>query len=257
MRTWFWAAVLAAGCAAKAPVDDDFSAFVDGKEDIAAHATFLGWLDHGLGEPYSFKYTRTPRYRMVGFHATAGDVWDIHVSSQTGDPVTWLLDFQHKVAAQNDDQRDDTLDSHIHATLPPSNGGYFIVVRDYDLHVANFLIEANGGHPHDGAGDAERAYDRYLAQDESISNQYHVARASLPATARAKYDAYVAYDGHAEAFRITTDGGATVFAVRSGVEEIMWADLFDAKGTLLVHGCDGDSGPAVSSWGCTDDPTKH
>ncbi len=255
MRILCIAAMVAAGCAAKAPVDDDFSGFADGKEDIAASAKFLGWLGHDLAQPYSFKYTRTPRYRMVAFKAIAGDTWDISVSSPSGDAVTWLLDYQHKVVAFNDDASSDTLDSHIHVVLPASNGNYYIVMRDYDLHVGTFTVQATGGHPDDAAGDAERAYDRDLAQDNV--DAYRIARAGLPTAARAKYDAYLAKVNNADAFRIATDAGATVFVVRSAVEEQVWADLYDAHGDLLVHGCDGDSGPEISSWGCADDPTKQ
>src|SRR5256885_8751430 len=98
--------VAAAGCSvAKSPSDDDVTAaFVaDAKADLPANTKWLGDLD-GPGAPqFPVLYTKKPKYRSVGFWGTAGDVFDIWVTSTDGDAVAWLLDFQGNVLASNDD----------------------------------------------------------------------------------------------------------------------------------------------------------
>ncbi|HTJ46013.1 MAG TPA: hypothetical protein VL463_28105 [Kofleriaceae bacterium] len=235
--------VLGAGCVeTKVPVDDDVSAAfaADSKADLPTNTKFLGDLDHGLKMPVS--YTKTPRYRSVGFWGVSGDDVNISVASTDGgDAVAWLLDFNGKVIAWNDDASSDTYDAAIHTKLTASNGHYFIYFRDYDLKRHHFTITKTGGHPTDSAGDAERAWD--AANGDNGPDAFLIDRTALPASARATYDKYAAKYA-ASAWKIPS-----YYVVGGAAEEINWVDIYDLGGTFIVHGASGDGGWQMSFWG--------
>ncbi len=235
---------LVAGCTeAKAPVDDDVtSAFVaDSKADLPTNTTYLGDLG-GKGAPtFPVVYTRTPRYRSVGFGGVSGDTVDIRVTSTDGDPVAWLLDFQGNVIAMNDDASSRTLDSHIHTKLTASNGHYFIYFREYSLHKSHMTVTESSTHGGGAVGDAERAWDAAVAA--GIDGDA-IDPSALPASARATYDKYAAKFS-ASAWQLP-DG---CYVVGGAQEEVFWIDIYDASGTFLVHGASGDGGPDITFWG--------
>src|SRR5262249_4197326 len=134
-------------------------------------------------------YTRSPRYRSVGFGGVAGDTVDIAVTSTDGDPVAWLLDFQGNVIAMNDDASSTTLDSHIHTKLTASNGRYFIYFRAYSLHKWHMTVTETSSHGTGNVADAEKAWDAAVAAG---IDGYAVTEGSLPASAQATYDKYAA-----------------------------------------------------------------
>lgn len=246
----------AAGCMdAKAPVDDDVTAAfsADSKADLPTNTKFLGDL---MGKPpiaFPVVYTRTPRYRSVGFWGVAGDVVDVWVTSPDGDAVAWLLDFQGNVIAMNDDASSDTTDAHIHTTLTASNGHYFVYFREYYRHKSHMTVTEIGGHPTDAAGDAERAWD--AAVGDNGPDAFLIKRASLPAAAQATYDKYAAKFNGASAWQVpAVGGGATYYVVGAAVEEINWIDIYDASGNFLVHGASGDGGWQMSFWGLPAQP---
>lgn len=148
MRIYLASALVLAACSqAKAPVDDDFSSFSeqDVKSDHSATMKIVASISYGTASPW-FSYTRTPRYRAVTFTGTGGDRVDIWVrSSNGGDAVAWLLDRNFRVVAFNDDADATQLDSHIMATLPPGpSSTHYIVIRDYDLLPASFIVQLHG-----------------------------------------------------------------------------------------------------------------
>ena len=239
---------LVTGCVeAKAPVDDDVTAaFVaDSKADLPTNTKYLGDLGKG-GPTFPVVYTRSPRYRSVGFGGVSGDVVDIWVTSTDGDPVAWLLDFQGNVIAMNDDASSKTFDSHIHTTLTASNGRYFIYFREYSLHKSHMTVTETSSHVGGSAGDAETAWD--AAVTAGIDND-QIKAASLSAGARATYDKYAAKFGSANAWSIPDGNGGHYDVVGGAVEEIFWIDIYDASGNFIVHGASGDSGPDITFWG--------
>jgi len=197
--------------------------------------------------PSTISYTPTPRYRAVVFHATGGEYVDLWVRSPdgSGDAVAYLLDFQHKVIAKNDDASAGTVDSHIHVdALPPSNGFYTIYFRDYYGHHAHFAITIDKGIPSGLVGDAERAYEDAVPTLDSVS----VARTLLPTTPRARFDHFVSTWSAANAYQLSV-GGKPAYAISAGAEEIYWVDLYDSSGKFIVHGFGGDGGPDITAWG--------
>ncbi len=245
-------ATAAVGCTeAKAPVDDDVTAAfqADAKTDLPTNTTYLGDLSgKGGGIAWPVTYTRTPRYRSVGFWGVGGDVVDIWVTSPDGDAVAWLLDFQGNVIASNDDASSDTTDAHIHATLTASNGHYFIYFREYYRHKAHFTVTEVGGHPADAAGDAERAWDA-IDYDNALPG-YVIKPAALPADAKATFDKYNAKFPNASAWQIpNADRSVWYWVVGDAVEEVSWIDMYDADGNFLVHGATGDGGWQITYWG--------
>ncbi|MDB4967111.1 MAG: hypothetical protein JWN44_2800 [Myxococcales bacterium] len=252
MRYTIVAFLVAAGCSvAKVPVDDDVTAAftADVKADLPTNTKFLGDLGRSPAPQFPVLYTKKPKYRSVAFWATAGDVYDIWVTSTDGDAIVWLMDFQGNVIASDDDASSDTTDAHIHATLGPSNGHYFIYFREYAGRRAHLSVTATGGHPADATGEAERAWDAASTDDATLAADA-VAATSLPAVAKVRYDKLAAKFGGAHSWKMKSiDGRASYFVIGASVEEIFWIDIYDAAGAFVVHGASGDGGWQMTFWG--------
>ena len=239
---------MVAGCMdAKAPVDDDVtSAFVaDSKADLPTNTTYLGDLG-GKGAPtFPVVYTRTPRYRSVGFWGVAGDTVDIWVTSPDGDAVAWLLDFQGNVIAMNDDASSKTTDAHIKTKLTASNGHYFIYFREYYRHKSHFTVTETSGPAKTAAGDAEKAWEAIANVDDDA-----IKPTALPATPAATYATYAQKFGGAYAWHIPSPDQTTWYWVVGGaVEEVSWIDMYDDSGKFVVHAASGDGGWQMTFWG--------
>jgi hypothetical protein len=253
MRYTIFAFLVAAGCSvAKLPVDDDVTAAftADAKADLPTNTKYLGDLGRSPAPRFPVLYTKKPKYRSVGFWATAGDVYDIWATSTDGDAIAWLMDFQGNVIASNDDASSDTTDAHIHTTLGPSNGHYYIYFREYAGRRAHLSVTATGGHPGDSAGDAERAWDAATADDATLAAD-EIAAATLPAPVKARYDKYAAaFAGTARAWKVPSlDGARSWFVVGASAEEIFMIDVYDTAGAFVVHGASGDGGWQITFWG--------
>jgi hypothetical protein len=114
-------------------------------QDLSLRDTrIVGSLSYGQTSP-STAYTRTPRYRAYKFSGNTGDEVDIWVKSNSGDPVTFLLDNNWRIIASNDDAPG-TTNSHIKTKLPANaSATRYIVVRDYYLDPMTFKVELKGG----------------------------------------------------------------------------------------------------------------
>src|SRR6185436_4607511 len=115
MRHTLLVFLVAAGCSvAKSPVEDDVSAAfaADAKADLPTNTKWLGDLDRAGAPQFPVLYTKKPKYRSVGFWGTAGDVYDIWVTSTDGDAIAWLLDFQGQVIDSSDAASADTTAAH-------------------------------------------------------------------------------------------------------------------------------------------------
>jgi hypothetical protein len=245
-------------CVDKGAIEDegiDVAADIESKADLKTNTRYVGEVIYG--QPLTLAYTRTPRYRSLSFLAPAGDAVDIWVRGgkprpghADPDAMVWLYDYTGKLIAMNDDADDTTLDAHLQATLPESNGFYYIYLRDYDVHSETFTVLVNGGHGGGAVADAERAYE---AAGEHLED-YKIDPGALPATARATYDKWnLIRHNEIAAYHI-----GDLFAVALYPEEVSFVDLFDKDGTFLVHGWNGDGGPVPSGWGSYPswDPTR-
>ncbi len=120
---------------------------IDEKSDVfSQRMKLLGAVDYGTASGW-FQYTNVPRYRAVSFQGTGGDHVDVWVRSYDGgDAVAWLVDNQFHVIAANDDADVTTYDAHISTTLPPGpKAKRYVIVRDYDLLSASFIVQLQGG----------------------------------------------------------------------------------------------------------------
>jgi len=148
MRIFVAFVVVLAACAQqKAPVSDSFSdlAGMDTKSDAFSYRMkVIGSLDYGSVSA-SVKYTKSPRYRAFQFDGSPGDAIDVWVTSDDGDPVTWVLDGNFKTLAKNDDASSSTTNSNITLTLADDNQApNYIVFRDYDLLTSHFTVKLSG-----------------------------------------------------------------------------------------------------------------
>lgn len=237
--------LVAAGCSGgKAPVDDDVALIgADVKADLPANSKFLGSYQPGQKIPL-VSYTRKPRYRTLSFQAQAGLIADVRVLSTDGDPVAWLLDSTGQVLGFNDDESDTSRNSRIKVTLPPANGFYYVVMREYSLHAATFQVSVQTYHTPDNAGSAQEAYD--LASDHL--DDYKIDASTLPAAASAQFQGWNARWPNATAYRLDTQSLGTLYVVADSLEEQYWVDVYDANGALLAHGYSGDSCCQITSW---------
>jgi hypothetical protein len=147
MKTHMMFAVVAlvAGCGVggKQEVDEDLSGVVlDAKSDAPGSTRVLGALKYGQTSA-SALYTKTPLYRAYTFAGKKGDKVDIWVRGSTGDAITWLLDDNSSIVAQNDDASSSVWDSHIIATLKLT-GTHYIVYRDYYQESRYFKVTLAG-----------------------------------------------------------------------------------------------------------------
>jgi hypothetical protein len=247
MKTFVFALALAGCIGGKLPITDEPDSFAD--EDLKADLTKSSkYVGDATAAPVTFSYTTKPKYRTVSFRSQAGliaDIWVDPVGAAGGDPVTWLLDFQHKIVAKNDDASDANVSSHLHVTLPSSNSWYYVIVRDYDWSAAKFRVNVKLASPPGIAGQAQHAYDTTIGA--GLGDTYQITRAALPAAAQATFDAWSATYVPASAFKFPA-AGQTIYAVASGGEEIYWVDLYDGKGQKVAHGYGGDGGPEVTDW---------
>jgi hypothetical protein len=138
-------ALLASGCAGKAPVGDEPAAMGLGvPSDQLARVQVMGELE--TGQTRELRYANPPRFRVLTYQALQGDTLDVWVRSQGGDAVAWLLDAQGEIAAFNDDANDATTDAHV-VTGALATGTYYLVVRDYQLAATTFAITAERNNP--------------------------------------------------------------------------------------------------------------
>jgi hypothetical protein len=260
-KTAIFLTVLCAACAGgKAPIEDEgIEVAANARGGLKTNTTYVG--DVIYGEMKAVSYNKKPRYRTVRFAAPAGDVVDVWVRGRKPTPgqsdpdaMVWLYDYTGALIAMNDDDSDATLDAHVQATLPPSNGFYYIYLRDYGLHSETFLVTVQGGHGPGLTADAERAYD--AASDHL--DDFAIDPTALPAGAKTIYDKWSNLPKNGIfAYRLAVDG-QDVYVVALAPEEEWLVDLFDAGGQFLVHGWDGDGGPGVAGWGSYPswDPTR-
>jgi hypothetical protein len=243
-------------CTGKEPIEDEgIDVTADLKADLKTNTLYVGEVIYG--QPLRVAYKKTPRYRSLSFLAPAGDVVDVWVRGvkptpgrATPDAMVWLYDYTGALIAMNDDADDSTLDAHVHATLPPGNGFYYVYLRDYDVHSATFTVNVDGGHGGGAVADAERAYE---AAGEHLED-YAIDAATLPAGAKTIYDQWNAIQHVAiDAYRI-----GDLYAVALSQGEVSFVDLFDLDGNFLVHGWNGDGGPVPTGWGSYPewDPTR-
>jgi hypothetical protein len=260
MRTLLVLTLCAACTSGKPPIEDENVGVPtsDIKADLKSNTTFLG--DVIYGQQLSVAYNKKPRYRSVRFAATAGDIVDVWVRGvkptpghAAPDAMVWLYDYTGALVDMNDDADGTTLDAHVHATLPPSNGFYYVYLRDYSLHTETFRVQVDGA-PDPSTADAEAAYN--AAADHLDS--FQIKPAALPPGAKAIFDQWSALPSNGVTAYYLTDGGADIYVVALNPEEEWLVDLFDESGNFLVHGWDGDGGPAISGWGSYPswDPTK-
>ena len=135
--------LLAAACSAapagKTETQEDFSDIFDTKSDAFSRRwQMLGAIESD--KPQTIQYANPPRFRAFTYNAVAGDTLDIKVHSDDGDTMAWLLDSSKNVVASNDDS-DGTTDSHIVAAHLQT-GSYYLVVREYNLQKATFVVTA-------------------------------------------------------------------------------------------------------------------
>lgn len=134
--------LLATACAAptgKTETPEDFSDLGDTKSDsFTRRWQMVGAIESD--KPQTIQYANPPRFRAWTFNAVDGDSLDVRVHSDDGDTMAWLLDSSKRVVASNDDS-DGTTDSHLTANHL-SVGTYYVVVREYDLQNATFVVTA-------------------------------------------------------------------------------------------------------------------
>jgi hypothetical protein len=256
---WLAVAAVVAGCggAGKAPANDDFGelAGLDAKSDaFSKRMSVLGWLDY-QNRMGGVSYTSTPRYRAWRFTGYAGDPVSVSVrpGKAGGDPVTWLLDHRFRRVAMNDDATDSDTSSYLYVELP-ADDSYYVVVRSYDLQPADFTVELEGFTPvGDPASDAKSFYDHILGTaDASATDPYfQIDPSALPDAAAAEAKSWAKWNPAAA--RTFSVWGDDYYAISDGTEELFWVSLYDAWGTRLAHGYDGDSGPEISTW----DPSPY
>jgi len=260
------------GCAAKAPVDEDFSdlAGLDVKSDVFSYRMKLVGTLPG-NQTLSVPYTSRPRFRGVTVPGVEGREVDIWVqSTDGGDAVTWLTDDKFRIIAKNDDANQTTYDSHIHATLPASTTNtYYIVFRDYSLAKHTFTVSYRQLHPQTPGPTAPSSGSSPIVQTfvpllraagvAFASDSHVVAEATLPGPVRSGYAEFVgAASAGVEvvAWRFRS-GGANAFAVMMQQDGSFWVSLFDAAGRWVAHGRAGDfAHDQTLAWDLDiDDPT--
>lgn len=87
-------------------------------------------------------YYTPPQPRAWAFHAKAGDLITIDVSSDTGDAIAYLTDDRYNVIAYNDDFRKVSRNAQIVYQLPATTQAtsFRIVFADYDALPAPFDV---------------------------------------------------------------------------------------------------------------------
>ena len=235
------------GCTADKPeVDEDFTdlAGIDDKGDyFSSKLKVLGTL--GDGDAVRARYTATPRFRGYSFTAAAGDQVDVWVKSTTGDALAWVVDGTYKVVAKNDDASADTYDAHVVTTLPASGvagGRYYVIFRDYNLETRYFNVSLKklAGAPGDAAwrGQAQAEIVR-LVNDFSPLEAFKVDKATIPAAAKARFDASAAVLETPWAYQVPVAGKPVYLVLAtdgSGEGNTVVADLVDGAGVWFAHG---------------------
>jgi hypothetical protein len=139
-------AVVLPACSSADPAGEKVEATDESSAAFSVRDTkIVGSLDFGETSA-STSYTATPRYRAFKFAGNAGDDVEVWVKSQSGDPVTWILDNDWHTIAKNDDASASDTNSHVKVKLPANASiTHYIVVRDYDQAPMTFKVELKGG----------------------------------------------------------------------------------------------------------------
>jgi hypothetical protein len=113
-----------AGCVSKQNVD--FSSLAEsGKRPSASLIQVVGTV--GYGDPNQVTYHAPPEFVGLTFGGAAGDVLDLEVTSQNGDPYVGVLDADFELLASSDEQ---SPGKNLQTLTLPADGEYTIAIAD-------------------------------------------------------------------------------------------------------------------------------